>query len=405
MKLRLLTALCLTATVGLASIVSAAELGDPAAPLHISDWVKGKPVKLADLKDKQIAVVEFWATWCPPCRESIPHLTKLQKQFKDVVFIGVSDEDSATVKKFVVKMGDQMDYTVAVDEDEKTADGYMKAFGINGIPHAFIVNKEGKIVWSGHPMDHLDQALEEIQSGKYDLEKAKKRSVAREKLDQFLELASTDDQNPQLDKLGAEIEALDREVGGIEPGQKFDAAKVRKMIRYQKAINDYQRSVVAGASQETLDKLGQQVAAVAPEDFNLADFKEDMATRQKFMEYYKAVVSGADKDKTAKLAQELSQMKSKNGAAMDQMAWAILTDDQIQDRDIPLALKLAKAAVDASKAKEPSALDTYARALFDSGNAREAAAWQRKAVAAATSDEMRGDLEASLKKYEDEAAK
>ena len=78
--------------LGVAMSSTAAKLGDPAAPLSIKEWVKGKPV---DVKDgKNIYVVEFWATWCGPCRTSIPHLTELQKKFKDkgVVFVGVSDE-------------------------------------------------------------------------------------------------------------------------------------------------------------------------------------------------------------------------------------------------------------------------------------------------------------------------
>ena len=57
----------------------AGELGQAASPLKITEWVKGKPVDLAATKDKQVVVVEFWATWCPPCIKSIPHLTDMAK--------------------------------------------------------------------------------------------------------------------------------------------------------------------------------------------------------------------------------------------------------------------------------------------------------------------------------------
>ncbi|MCU0783972.1 MAG: TlpA family protein disulfide reductase, partial [Verrucomicrobia bacterium] len=150
MKSLLSFALSLAAILALVPPAPAAELGDAAKPLQIAVWVKGKPVDLAASKGKQIVVVEFWATWCPPCRASIPHLTKMQKKFKDVAFVGISAEVAATVKKFVAKMGNKMNYTVAVDDNKKTSAAYMEAFGIDTIPHAFIVDKGGRIVWHGN---------------------------------------------------------------------------------------------------------------------------------------------------------------------------------------------------------------------------------------------------------------
>lgn len=171
----------------------AARIGDPAAPLAIKEWVKGKPV---DVKDgKNIYVVEFWATWCGPCRVSIPHLTEVQEKFKDkgVVVIGVSDETVDKVKPFVEKQGDKMDYTVAIDDSDKTSEGYMKAYGQNGIPHAFIVGKKGNVIWHGHPMAGLDQALEEIVAGKYDVQAAIKADEARAAMDEYQTLSREGD--------------------------------------------------------------------------------------------------------------------------------------------------------------------------------------------------------------------
>jgi thiol-disulfide isomerase/thioredoxin len=155
-------------TVWAALQANAAQLGMPAPALNVAEWVKGKAVNLNEGKGKNIYVVEFWATWCPPCRASIPHLTELQKKFKDqsVTFIGVSDETVSVVKPFVNKMGVKMEYTVAVDKDQKTSAAYMGAFGIGGIPHAFVVDKTGAIVWHGHPMDGLDKAIEAVLAGK-----------------------------------------------------------------------------------------------------------------------------------------------------------------------------------------------------------------------------------------------
>ena len=66
-------------------------LGQKAAPLEGLTYIKGDPIVFEAGK---VYVVEFWATWCPPCRTSIPHLTEVQKQFKDkgVTVIGISNE-------------------------------------------------------------------------------------------------------------------------------------------------------------------------------------------------------------------------------------------------------------------------------------------------------------------------
>lgn len=89
------------------------------------------------------------------CRNSIPHLTELQLKYKDkgVVFIGITSENESTAKKFVNSMGDKMEYLVAVDSQGSAEQNYMAAFGIRGIPHAFVVGRDGKIVYNGHPME------------------------------------------------------------------------------------------------------------------------------------------------------------------------------------------------------------------------------------------------------------
>jgi thiol-disulfide isomerase/thioredoxin len=377
----------------------AGELGQTAAPLKITEWIKGQPVDLAALKGK-VVVVEFWATWCPPCRTSIPHLTEMQHRFKDVVFIGVTDEEAATVKKFVEKQGDKMDYRVARDDERKTSAGYMEAFGINGIPHAFIVDKEGRIAWHGHPMGGLDKAVEEVLAGKLDIEKAKQRDSARQKIEAFYAAVSSGASEAKLEALGKELEALDAALGGIEPGQKFSAAEVRKMVKFQSLIRDYQLAMQSGKGGTNLTRIEQLLEANAPKDFDLAEFKEAMTMNKTFSDYYRAATSGAEPEKLAELADKLAAVKTTNARVLNGWAWTILTDERINQHDVALATKLAKTAVDASDAKDASILDTYARALFDAGKLAEAVTWQKQAVAAAEDDDTKKELGATLKNYE-----
>ncbi len=142
--------------------------GTAAPKLDIQTWYKGTPVKSFD-KDK-LYVVEFWATWCGPCKQSIPHLTELAKKNTDVKFIGVSiweDDKDGNIKKFVDEMGTKMDYTVAYSGNKTgMSQSWMTASGQNGIPTAFVI-KEGKVEWIGHPME-LEKPLEEIKAGKFD---------------------------------------------------------------------------------------------------------------------------------------------------------------------------------------------------------------------------------------------
>ena len=103
-------------------------------------------------------LVEFWATWCPPCRKSIPHLNEIYAKYKaqGLQIVGITDEDETTVKKFQKQI--PMDYNVAIN----TPGSIYEQFGIKAIPTAFLVDKSGKIVWTGHPMELSETEIQSV---------------------------------------------------------------------------------------------------------------------------------------------------------------------------------------------------------------------------------------------------
>lgn len=121
--------------------------GASATGTRAHDWqltdLDGKTVKSSDFRGK-VVILDFWATWCLPCRVEIPHFVELQKQYGDkgLVVIGVSldEQEPKVVKKFVKQFG--MNYPVVVG-NEKIAEAYG---GIDGIPTAFVIDRQGRIV-------------------------------------------------------------------------------------------------------------------------------------------------------------------------------------------------------------------------------------------------------------------
>ena len=108
--------------------------------------------------EDQPLLMEFWATWCPPCRESIPHLNSIYEKYhpKGLSVVGISNEDAATVQAFMRQV--PMKYPVALDLLRR----YSGALNINSIPHAFLVNRAGKVVWDGHPMSLTEAEIEKV---------------------------------------------------------------------------------------------------------------------------------------------------------------------------------------------------------------------------------------------------
>lgn len=113
------------------------------APDFALKTLEGKTVKLSDYKGK-IIIIDFWATWCPPCRKGIPDLIELQKAYsKDLVIVGISLDQERTLKDlkpFIENYG--INYPVVLG-NEKVVKDYG---GVNAIPTSFVVDQKGFII-------------------------------------------------------------------------------------------------------------------------------------------------------------------------------------------------------------------------------------------------------------------
>jgi len=114
------------------------------APEFTFTSLQGSAIRLSELRGK-VVIIEFWATWCPPCRESIPELNKVSEKFRDKNFqlLGISVDKGgdalSKVRDFVKEYS--VVYPVMVDNGSVNV-----AYGVSGIPVMFIIDKEGKVV-------------------------------------------------------------------------------------------------------------------------------------------------------------------------------------------------------------------------------------------------------------------
>ncbi len=115
-------------------------LNQKAPELVMGEWLTDKP----DTNGKFV-LIDFWATWCKPCKNAIPELNEFHHKFKEnLVIIGLSAESKAKVKSMKRPV---MEYYSAIDTERNL----MKMFEVSGIPHCVIINPDGVVVWEGWP--------------------------------------------------------------------------------------------------------------------------------------------------------------------------------------------------------------------------------------------------------------
>lgn len=204
--------------VGSSPLRAELTVGDPAPKFIIDNWLQGAPEELAAGKGKKIYVLDFWATWCLGCLYQIPELSELQRRYRDqgVVVIGVTGpiqgQHLDQVRQFLKMRADAMTYTVGWDSSARMWDNYLTAVGAEGIPYLFIVARDGRIAWHGHPSPDMERVLEALVAGSFDMDRAitraRKQPQIRQMLSQF-NLAAMMKNWPQALELLDQILQLD----------------------------------------------------------------------------------------------------------------------------------------------------------------------------------------------------
>ena len=214
------------------------NVGKPMPELKVREWISAEKVTPAELEGKPY-VVEFWATWCPPCRTSTPHLVKLAKKLepRGLTIIGISRDrggSAGKVKAFYKKY--KMNYPVAIDG------GMGAKLRFQGIPHAFVVDQTGVIAWEGHPMSPMfekaiGKALDEWVIRLADFPTLKPLAIAilrkggRGPMGSLLKLAADPKKGAEAKKLLAGVRKLARAqlAGAMKRAEEMPTEAVKAM--------------------------------------------------------------------------------------------------------------------------------------------------------------------------------
>ena len=334
-------------------------VGSVAPDLDVEHWLSrgtdDKYPKVTKFEPGKVYVVEFWATWCPPCVASMPHLSKLQEKYADSVqVISISDEPLKTVEAFLErKVGGgpsktyaQLtgNYCLTTDPDESSNKSYTEASGVTGIPAAYLIGKTGKIEWMGHPME-IDEPLELVVTDKFDAMAYQKEQQRREKLQEA--------------------------VGGV-----FESVQRGKADEALKELD----AIIAGATEEEqqslqflrieiLDAVGKPDLAIKQIDQMLTKASGEEAIELKMRKFQVMVTEKMPE--TEKLFFELADL-AKEADLQNSVAWSVV-EMNLEGMEVsPKMLTKARVLADAAVAAQPVAdvLETQAHLVFHARRCR-----------------------------------
>jgi thiol-disulfide isomerase/thioredoxin len=328
------------------------SVGDKAPKIEHVTWHQGK---VEGFQPGHVYILDFWAPWCGPCIAAMPHMNEISAKYKDknvhVVGLSIWPRPNMTpVADFLAnrKANDQgLNYIIGEDNsDGHIAKTFMQAAGQNGIPTVMIINQTGHIVWIGHPMGGMDDVLEKVVSGNFDVETARREFKAKQE----------------------------------------EEAKIN-------AINNKLRGAYMAQDWETVLSLFDEIMAINPKQYSGVMISQYLILVNEVKDGARAKAV-ADKIMASDLA--------KDAQAMNSLAWMIVSPDNGMEkdaRDLDLATKAIDIAVRLTEGKSADVLDTQARVFYWKGDYKKAVEVQTKAIELAEDEQMKAMLAETLDEY------
>lgn len=339
--------------------------GDPAPKFQPLSFVQGEPVK--ELEPGKTYLIEFWATWCGPCIASIPRLNEISEKFKEkgLIVIGqnVREQDTSKVPDFVQRKG--VNYRIALDNSNKMAKTWLEAAKAPGIPTSFLINKDGKIAWIGHPSRLKDQLIEQILAGSFNI-----AQFAAQRKDSLSETLK-EQQKTLKDSAAKQAKAL---------AERKEVAVLANSMQQQMAKGqwDLAQSTLAQILETPFAKNAHQEEK---EDFNSLQF----------------IVLVGKGDLRAAADFSLKKFAEDEGLTTLDNAYLLLLEPNPPQAAIEAAEKIA--SHESFGDKNSVCFHILARAAFMRGDKGKALELQQKAIDCATKEDPLQELQGALESY------